>query len=412
MGQVPTRRFGRTELELPVISCGGTRYAYSLKKESGDLHLRKDVTAADIPDEIQKNAGAIVHHALELGINHFETGHSYGSSEVQLGEVLSQIPRDKFVLQTKVGPTDDESEFVSIFQSSLERLQVDYLDLLTIHGINDACQVAQSLKKDGCLDWAYRLKDEGLCRHIGFSTHGPTDKICEVISNNRLDYIFLHWYFVDNRNWPAIELATEHDMGVYIISPNDQGGRLYKPSPKLVELCKPLTPMAFNLLWCLAGPQVHSLSLGPERPEDFDAHVDTLKEYYNQKEGDALAESIANRLRNEVNSVMGDDWYDTFHIGIPDCNQIPGEINIIHILRVWGFAKALDMYDFAKWKYNLLGNGNHWFPGNNAARIAELDISTAIKENPFAKAIPDILAEAHEHLIGEPVKRLTRGGND
>lgn len=64
MGQVPTRRFGRTELELPVISCGGTRYAYSLKKESGDLHLRKDVTAADIPDEIQKNAGAIVHHAL------------------------------------------------------------------------------------------------------------------------------------------------------------------------------------------------------------------------------------------------------------------------------------------------------------------------------------------------------------
>lgn len=412
MRQVPTRRFGRTELSLPVISCGGTRYAHSLKKESGDLHLKTDVRVADIPDEIQKNVGAIVHRSLELGINHFETGHSYGSSEVQLGEVLGRIPRDRFVLQTKVGPTDDESEFLSTFHSSLERLQVDYLDLLTIHGINNSVQADRSFKKDGCLDWAYRLKYEGLCRYIGFSTHGPTDRMCQVISSDRLDYIFLHWYFVDNRNWPAIELATEHDMGVYIISPNDQGGRLYKPSPKLAELCKPLTPMAFNLLWCLARPQVHSLSIGPDKPEDFDAHVEALSAYYDQSEGRSLMESIASRLKNEINSVMGDDWYDTFHIGIPDCDQIPGEINVIHILRGWGFAKALDMYDFAKWKYNLLGNGSHWFPGNNAARIRELDISEAIKENPFVESIPDILAEAHENLIGEPVKRLTRGGNN
>ena len=410
MKQVPTRRFGRTQLNLPVISCGGTRYAYSLKKESGDLHLKKDVTAADIPDEIHKNVDAIVNRSLELGINHFETAHAYGSSEVQLGQALRRIPRDKFVFQTKVAPTEDESEFLSTFHSSLKRLQVDYLDLLTLHGINNASQLNWSIRKNGCLDWAYRLKEEGLCRHIGFSTHGPTDRMCEVISTDRLDYIFLHWYFIDNRNWPAIELASKHDMGVYIISPNDQGGRLYKPPPKLVELCKPLTPMAFNLLWCLTRPQVHSLSIGPDRPENFDAHVDALSKYYDQREGEELTESIANRLKKEINSVMGDDWYDTFHIGIPDYDQIPGEMNVIHILRIWALAKALDMYEFARWRYNLLGNGSHWFPGENAARIRELDISASIKENPFAEAIPDILAEAHENLIGEPVKRLTQSG--
>ena len=85
-------------------------------------------------------------------------------------------------------------------------------------------------------------------------------------------------------------------------------------------------------------------------------------------------------------------------------------MNVIHILRIWALAKALDMYEFARWRYNLLGNGSHWFPGENAARIRELDISASIKENPFAEAIPDILAEAHENLIGEPVKRLTQSG--
>ena len=216
MKQVPTRRFGRTQLNLPVISCGGTRYAYSLKKESGDLHLKKDVTAADIPDEIHKNVDAIVNRSLELGINHFETAHAYGSSEVQLGQALRRIPRDKFVLQTKVAPTEDESEFLSTFHSSLKRLQVDYLDLLTLHGINNASQLNWSIRKNGCLDWAYRLKEEGLCRHIGFSTHGPTDRMCEVISTDRLDYIFLHWsilpqIFGKNRKLEPEELQKHFD---------------------------------------------------------------------------------------------------------------------------------------------------------------------------------------------------------
>ena len=92
MGQVPKRRFGRTELNLPVISCGGTRYAYTLQKESGNLLLEGDVSVVDLPKEIRKNVVAIVKHALKLGINHFETAHGYGSSEVQLGQALGGAP--------------------------------------------------------------------------------------------------------------------------------------------------------------------------------------------------------------------------------------------------------------------------------------------------------------------------------
>ncbi len=79
--------------------------------------------------------------------------------------------------------------------------------------------------------------------------------------------------------WPALEEAARRDMGVFIISPNDKGGKLYTPPKKLVDLCAPLTPMQFNDLYCLARPHVHTLSIGAARPTDFDEHLAALAHY-------------------------------------------------------------------------------------------------------------------------------------
>ena len=86
------RRFGRTELQMPVISCGGMRYQ----------HKWQDVPPQDIPRANQENLEACIHRALELGINHIETARGYGTSEMQLGAVLPKLPRDKMIVQTKV----------------------------------------------------------------------------------------------------------------------------------------------------------------------------------------------------------------------------------------------------------------------------------------------------------------------
>ena len=86
------RRFGRTGLQMPVISCGGMRYQ----------HKWQDVDPKEIPPANQANLEATIHRAVELGINHIETARGYGSSEVQLGQVLPKLPRDKIIVQTKV----------------------------------------------------------------------------------------------------------------------------------------------------------------------------------------------------------------------------------------------------------------------------------------------------------------------
>ena len=85
----------------------------------------------------------------------------------------------------------------------------------------------------------------------------------------------------------------------------------------------------------------------------------------------------------------------------------PGEINLLEILRLWSYAKSLGMIEFAKMRYNLLGNASHWFPGRNAAEFKADEIRKAVENSPFAGRIPDILAEAHELLKGESQKRLS-----
>jgi predicted aldo/keto reductase-like oxidoreductase len=54
----------------------------------------------------------------------------------------------------------------------------------------------------------------------------------DAVNTGEFDYVNLHWYFVNDLNWPAVLAARAHDMGVFIISPNDKGGKLQEPGPK------------------------------------------------------------------------------------------------------------------------------------------------------------------------------------
>src|ERR1041385_1234666 len=224
------RRFGRTEISMPVFSCGGMRYQFKWQ----------DVAPDEVPADCQANLEATIHRALELGINHIETARGYGSSEMQLGWLIPRLPRERIILQTKISPFPTQEEFIERFETSMKYLQAGYLDLLSFHGINDEERLDMVLRKGGCLEVARRLQRERRVRFVGFSTHAPCRVIVKTIESGEFDYVNLHWYFVNPLNWPAVDAAARQDMGVFIISPNDKGGKLYNPPPKMVELCSPV----------------------------------------------------------------------------------------------------------------------------------------------------------------------------
>ncbi|MDZ8082911.1 MAG: aldo/keto reductase [Nostoc sp. DcaGUA01] len=389
------RRFGRTELQMPVFSCGGMRYQFKWQ----------DVTESEIPAKNQANLEATIKKAVEVGINHIETARGYGTSEMQLGRILPKFPREKLIVQTKVGPREDAKEFRENFEKSLQYLQLDYVDLLGLHGINTRESLDYSIRPGGCLDVVRQLQAEGKVRFVGFSTHGPTDVIVQTINTNQFDYVNLHWYYINQWNWAAIEAAKRQDMGVFIISPSDKGGLLYQPPQKLVNLCAPLSPMVFNDLFCLSHHQVHTLSLGAAKPEDFDEHLKTLELVDRASE---ILPPILARLEAEAIATLGEDWVKTWEDNLPTLDKTPGEINIRVILWLWNLAIAYDLVDYGKMRYNLLGNASHWFPGNKSDQLNELDLRQCLAASPHADKIPQILQKAHQLLAGEEVKRLSQ----
>ncbi len=388
------RRFGRTELSMPVFSCGGMRYQQSWQDEP----LEK------ISAESQQLVESCIRRALELGVNHIETARGYGSSEVQLGQILPTLPRESLIVQTKIAPAAEE-DFLKAFDLCMSRLRLDYVDLLSVHGINNRDLLDVTLKKGGSLAAARKLQAEGRVRHIGFSTHASCDVITEANETGEFDYCNVHWYWVNQANWPAIEAAKRHDMGVFIISPNDKGGKLYEPPDKLRRLCEPHSPMVFNDLFCLLRPEVQTLSLGVSKPEDFDEHMRAVDLLDRAPE---IVPVIEARLRTAMDETLGRDWTERWAEGLPAWEQVPGEINIREILRLWNFATSLDMTVFGKMRYNLLGNAAHWFPGENAGTVDAPAVRAVLGDSPFADRIPGILREAHELLWDQPVERLSK----
>jgi predicted aldo/keto reductase-like oxidoreductase len=371
------RRFGKTNLHLSVFSLGAMRLV---------------ANAENVKQTVVK--------ALALGINHLETARGYGKSEEYLGGIITDglsVPRKKLHITTKIPPTADADTMRRHIDQSLERLQLDYLDCLGIHGLNTHQHLEWVRTKGGCMQAVQEALDDGRVRHVGFSTHGPLEIIVAAINTDLFEFVNLHYYYFFQRNAPAIELAVKKDMGVFIISPADKGGQLYTPPPTLKHLCQPYSPLELNYRFLLTDNRITTLSVGPANPEEL---IEPLR-VADRNEGLTIDEiAVFQRLDQQQEKVLKTDKCSQCYACLP----CPENINIPEVLRLRNLAVAYDMTSYGQYRYGMFENAGHWFPGMKANRCTEC--GDCLPRCPEELAIPALLQDAHQKLNGKAGRRL------
>lgn len=163
----------------------------------------------------------VIHRALELGVNFFDTAAGYGNSEEVLGRALQSVPRDRYVIATKFTPERDgvvitPEQVVASCERSLQRLRVDALDVLQFHGV-----IPPHYREvvDRLYPTALRLKEQGKVRFIGISERFFSDPSHQMLSvalrDNLWDTVMLkHGILNFTAEREVLGLAQERNVGV------------------------------------------------------------------------------------------------------------------------------------------------------------------------------------------------------
>jgi hypothetical protein len=372
------RRFGETGVELSVITLGGMRYKGGWSDPRHEPHR-----------EMVEHAMDTLTMALDAGINHIETAYGYGKSEFCHGEALAElcIPRERYSLMTKGDPVDGDAAHRMI-EEQLRGLRTDRFDFYAWHGLNNEDRLSTVLGKNGPMKVLQSYVEQGVIGHLGFSTHAPLDIVAKAILSDLFSFVNLHYYYFFQRNWAAIDLARAKDMGVFIISPNDKGGNLWDAPALVKDAVAPLTPIQWNARFCLRSPAVHTLSFGMTAAAHFNEMFGIFPTSVPLSQADLDAQ-VRLDSRVALDPLAQYDGYEHF----PD----PSGINIPEVLRFRKLLKCYDMEAFGKYRYNMLEEKGHWFPGSMATeeRIERVDMSRV----PAGFPLREMLREAHAALF-------------
>jgi len=250
------RTLGKTGLNIPVISFGVMR----------------------------SDNSALVKAAYDAGMKMFDTAHGYmnGRNEEMLGNFFSSVPRNSFFLATKVKPAGVDSrtglpskettgaDFLAKFDLSLQRLKMDYVDILYMHAVDSVEMVRHKETVDAMLD----LKKSGRVKFIGISTHKNEPLVINTMVEDGIwdvvltSYNFKQTYLAELDN--ALERAGKAGIGVVAMK-TMAGGWLDKEKTRAVN------PQA-ALKWVLSNPNVHTTIPGITTFDQLTADLQVMKD--------------------------------------------------------------------------------------------------------------------------------------
>ncbi len=149
---------------------------------------------AALSEASEEEADRAISLSLEAGVDHFDTAADYGDSELHYGRWMSEI-RNEIFLSTKTGERERDAARRQI-EASLERLQVDHVDLIQLHAVNDLEDLDRAVR--GALEAAVEAREEGLVGAVGITGHGheaPATHL-EALRRYPFDTVLTPWNYI------------------------------------------------------------------------------------------------------------------------------------------------------------------------------------------------------------------------
>ncbi len=176
----------------------------------------------------------MVAYAMANGINYFDTAWGYhgGYSELAMGEVLSEYPRESFYLASKFPGYDVStlSKVEEIFEKQLEKCRVEYFDFYLFHNVCERNIDGYLNPEYGIFEYLMKQKENGRIRHLGFSTHGSFATMERFLnaygSHMEFGQIQLNWLDYEfQKAREKVEMLRERNIPIWVMEPV-RGGRL------------------------------------------------------------------------------------------------------------------------------------------------------------------------------------------
>ena len=328
------RPFGKTGINISTLGFGCMRLP-EIQKEDGSWEVDQEKT------------NAMLRRAYDLGVNYFDTAlyYCHSNSEIAIGQALKPI-RDKVNISTKC-PMDlvkEPGDLRKVLETSLKKLDTDYVDFYHFWGINQKT-FDEKIAPMNLIAEAYKLKEEGLLRHISFSFHDTPEALKHIIDNGEgLESVLLQYNLLDRANEEMIQYAASKGLGVVVMGPVG-GGRLAAPT----ELAAKLGTEAVNTYelafkFVLGNPGVCCALSGMQTIDmvEQNAVVASLENPMSEEEWRRVGESLENLKK----------FSELYCTGCGYCQPCPKGINIPKIFQAYTYLNVYGLTETAKNTWN------------------------------------------------------------
>lgn len=264
---IPTRTLGRTGAKVSILAFGcGSRFLMCKDEES---------------------ATAILNRAIDLGITYLDTAYAYGDgeSETRVGRVMASRRKEVW-LATKI-PDRTRDEFLRRLEASLKRLQTDHVDLVHIHSVGQADDLAKIEAPNGALQGLMEAREQKMARFAGMTSHTNGEVMAKAIERHDLDCVQMALNASRNGRFEELALPAANAKNLGVIAMKVTGQEF------LVGDGVGKADMKSLLRYSMSLP-VTTAVVGMPHPEMLSSNVETARSFspLNDQEKERLRQQL------------------------------------------------------------------------------------------------------------------------